>query len=505
MIKMPKLSEVTFLPTLDKGRRLSKYLGSTVQELENEGFYINEPRGKINTPTGSYKIVDDGLTEALDGEEVNVFVLGPVNGAREGVVIHLTLETINEKHNIYKVGVLESITAKPDKYKGSSPKAKELYEFLILKLGITLATDSQSPGGYAVWRQIGKHKDIEIYGWKSETNELVNVGTDDQELTHVSTKEMIAIGDIISRIREGIAKAEKKISKLELDIKQIRASESPRKDKMIDAREKKILEFESWVDRAQKEVEQLTKDRDDADKTQDMFLIATRKSDLNEVVYHPSDVRSSWMQFWLMGDEIDPNSRGLKKYGKLDDYTVYIRPGESGDDGIEFWVLNHENRLSLLVDGELNYDENKLFSIGTLEADREISPGAVKFYSWLILKKGLSLSTDQQTTGGLKVWQRLAKMPGIAIYLMDRKNDKSIKVDLEDISKTHVSTELLYDILKKSKAEKDPQKESQLMDLYDQLAAIQVMDLVATKDNGKPPFNLTKFIQRIKNKLFSKA
>jgi hypothetical protein len=71
-------------------------------------------------------------------------------------------------------------------------RASQFYHALIKELGLTLISDNkQSPGGYKVWRELGQRfRDVNIYGYDTKRNKVLNVTADDEEMTHVPSSSL---------------------------------------------------------------------------------------------------------------------------------------------------------------------------------------------------------------------------------------------------------------------------------------------------------------------------
>jgi hypothetical protein len=66
---------------------------------------------------------------------------------------------------------------------GNPVRAAKFYRGLILDQGLTLISDrNQSPGGQRVWQQLEGYPDIEVYGYDTQTGEILNFGARDAEM-----------------------------------------------------------------------------------------------------------------------------------------------------------------------------------------------------------------------------------------------------------------------------------------------------------------------------------
>jgi hypothetical protein len=83
--------------------------------------------------------------------------------------------------------------------------------------------------------------------------------------------------------------------------------------------------------------------------------------------------------------------------------------------------------------------EPSLLSVAHKYRGQNLAP---LLYKFLIMKAGLILcSSTQQSPGGRKVWEKLAKIPGIFVYGYNPTNKNSFQIDSDDIE-----NEYIYDI-----------------------------------------------------------
>jgi len=74
---------------------------------------------------------------------------------------------------------------------GNPVRAHEFYRALVQDLGLTLISDrKQSPGGNRVWQQLERSPDIEVYGYNTQTGEVLNIGAGDSEMYAVGSRAM---------------------------------------------------------------------------------------------------------------------------------------------------------------------------------------------------------------------------------------------------------------------------------------------------------------------------
>ena len=66
---------------------------------------------------------------------------------------------------------------------------------------------------------------------------------------------------------------------------------------------------------------------------------------------------------------------------------------------------------------------------------------AASLYHFLITKLGMTLVTTAQAPGGMITWQRLEKMPGVVVFLWDKRKKQAINNHEIDVGDTHVDVD----------------------------------------------------------------
>lgn len=76
---------------------------------------------------------------------------------------------------------------------GNPIRAADFYNYLVQELGLTLVSDKlQSPGGQRVWQELERRfgRYIDVFAFDTKTDMPVNIGTKDEDETHVSWDEL---------------------------------------------------------------------------------------------------------------------------------------------------------------------------------------------------------------------------------------------------------------------------------------------------------------------------
>jgi hypothetical protein len=92
---------------------------------------------------------------------------------------------------------------------GNPVRAADFYNYLVQELGLTLISDKfQSPGGQRVWQELEKRfgRSIDVFAFDTKTDMPVNVGTRDEEETHVSYDELEKTEPGLKREKRAIAR-----------------------------------------------------------------------------------------------------------------------------------------------------------------------------------------------------------------------------------------------------------------------------------------------------------
>ena len=88
-------------------------------------------------------------------------------------------------------------------------RAADFYNYLVQKLGLTLISDKyQSPGGQRVWQELERRfgRSIDVFAFNTKTDMPVNVGTRDEEETHVGHDEIDRAAPGMKREKTAIAR-----------------------------------------------------------------------------------------------------------------------------------------------------------------------------------------------------------------------------------------------------------------------------------------------------------
>lgn len=88
-------------------------------------------------------------------------------------------------------------------------RAADFYNYLVQELGLTLISDKyQSPGGQRVWQELERRfgRSIDVFAFNTKTDMPVNVGTRDEDETHVSWGELEKAEPGMTREKTAIAR-----------------------------------------------------------------------------------------------------------------------------------------------------------------------------------------------------------------------------------------------------------------------------------------------------------
>jgi hypothetical protein len=88
-------------------------------------------------------------------------------------------------------------------------RAADFYNYLVQELGLTLVSDKlQSPGGQRVWQELERRfgRFIDVFAFDTKTNQPINVGTRDEDETHVPWGELEKTAPGMRRERGAIAR-----------------------------------------------------------------------------------------------------------------------------------------------------------------------------------------------------------------------------------------------------------------------------------------------------------
>lgn len=88
-------------------------------------------------------------------------------------------------------------------------RAADFYNYLVQELGLTLISDQyQSPGGQRVWKELERRfgRSIDVFAFNTKTDMPVNVGTRDEDETHVSYDDLERTEPGMKREKRAIAR-----------------------------------------------------------------------------------------------------------------------------------------------------------------------------------------------------------------------------------------------------------------------------------------------------------
>lgn len=127
--------------------------------------------------------------------------------------------------------------------------------------------------------------------------------------------------------------------------------------------------------------------------------------------------------------DLDVSERGKYLPGSMGEHHKIIRvesraPHHPGDKlGVSYHLHNIKTgNIEMTVHGE---EDGKKFFVGGLGAYAGGKYKAHEFYHHLITHHGIHLHSDyEQSTGGMKVWKALHKMPGIHMQSFNGSSEK---------------------------------------------------------------------------------
>jgi len=177
-----RIAELTLVPTVTKSKK------QHLDVMPNDGKPI--PKGKESDYLG------DLIAEMGDGYQL-------WSWTNHGTVTYYVFDTDTRTCQLGTTGrpyksndnsfVVQGVYSGPkNKY-----RAADLYAFLVLSRGLTLVSDNkQSAGGYRVWQELEKRygNEINIHGFDTNTDQGVNVTTQDEPDTHVDRSTVKSAG-----------------------------------------------------------------------------------------------------------------------------------------------------------------------------------------------------------------------------------------------------------------------------------------------------------------------
>lgn len=192
-MRAQEIEEVIILPGISKkGRNLD-----------------NLPRRGKPIPVGREKeVLGRQVGRMKGGLEVWRFNEGPVSSyaVYDPETRRATLNMSGSKYpNNPNSLIIFGLYAAPD----NPVRAADFYNYLVQELGLTLISDKyQSPGGQRVWQELERRfgRSIDVFAFDTKTDMPVNVGTRDDDETHVSYSELEKTQPGLKREKGAIAR-----------------------------------------------------------------------------------------------------------------------------------------------------------------------------------------------------------------------------------------------------------------------------------------------------------
>lgn len=148
------------------------------------------------------------------------------------------------------------------------------------------------------------------------------------------------------------------------------------------------------------------------------------------------------------GQPFDPkthakkNSHLLSHLGTLESGHQIYHAHKRGSENHHIYAWHPSNKtahVTIRTTSTEDSDHPLNHHVHMLAGHEKSTVQAHEVYHHLITHHSMTLTTDEQTEGGLKVWQKLAKKPGVHIRGFHPSTGKFTKPQsLEDASKTHV-------------------------------------------------------------------
>lgn len=128
-----------------------------------------------------------------------------------------------------------------------------------------------------------------------------------------------------------------------------------------------------------------------------------------------------------------PLKPGHREIGKIGDHTVHEGKHKTGLH--QFSVTDHEGKVTNILTTHKRQGHHQIDGA----ASSGHGPKQHELYHHLITKHDHILKTNEQTTGGHRIWKQLAKMRGVGIHGWDPKHKKAVNIDhkLRDDEETH--------------------------------------------------------------------
>lgn len=170
-------------------------------------------------------------------------------------------------------------------------------------------------------------------------------------------------------------------------------------------------------------------------------------------------------------------NKRMKHHSTMEDGRhVYHGVDDHGDH--HYAVVDHEGKVAAHVN---MIKQGKAHKIDMAVA--KPGAGVHKLYHHLITKHNHIITSDEQSLGGLSIWQRLRKMGGVGVHGYDKKTGRAQHVDIVHRPElSHVSDKEL-ETFRKTRGGSIKQRKAE----YKDLKKTQSMQLVAHKNKNIRP------------------
>lgn len=170
---------------------------------------------------------------------------------------------------------------------------------------------------------------------------------------------------------------------------------------------------------------------------------------INEVLELDSIKKNS--KSWAFGAEMLGKKINIEKFkssvvknGKLDNGTWYLLDSNDIDYQGPYIEASH---VAIAMDSSgavqclVSIDKgpkNNIFAVDSVVGKKGSSIPAHKLYAALV-RSGITLTTDTQTDGGKRVWQKLSAESGVVVHGWNKKTKQPINLgpEFDDDSDTH--------------------------------------------------------------------
>ena len=133
---------------------------------------------------------------------------------------------------------------------------------------------------------------------------------------------------------------------------------------------------------------------------------------------------------------------------------IHKEPGSIDGNLHHYGVADHTGKIHLAL---RTYQSGASEHVDSLASTKHNKFPAHELYHHLITKHNKMLTSDSQSTGGMAVWQKLAKKRSVNIHGWDTKTHKPVNIDkhLKDTHDSHASREDTFIHPHGSQAHKD--------------------------------------------------